>query len=274
MPTTTPLRVISSGGGVQSTALMVLAAQGRIDYDTLVFANVGDDSEAPATMRYLVGHGRPYAEAHGLTFVETRRLDRHGAPFATVREHVMSDRRSLVIPVRMANGSPGNRQCTPEWKIKVVTKWCIAHGATIENPAHVAVGFSTDEWARANRRTDSGVEVVEYPLLDLGLSRDDCAALIADAGLPVPPKSACSFCPFRLPSDFVRMAREDPDEFQRVAELEDRANEKRAAMGKDNVWLTRFARPLREVVALAGAQQVLALYDEDEGYRCGDVCDT
>lgn len=273
MPTT-QLRVVSFGGGVQSTALLVLAAQGRIDHDTFVFANVGDDSEAPATLRYLAEHARPYAETHGLRLVETRRLDRHGDPFPTVREHVMSDRRSLVIPVRMANGSPGNRKCTPFWKIKVVTRWCVENGATEASPARVAIGFSTDEWTRATRRTDSGVEVIEHPLLDLGMSRTDCAEVIASAGLPVPPKSACSFCPFRLPSDFVTMARDDPAEFTRVAELEDRANEKRAAMGKDKVWLTRFARPLREVVELAGAQQTLALYDEDEGHRCGDVCDT
>jgi hypothetical protein len=38
-------RVVSYGGGVQSNALLVLAAQGRIDYRTFLFANVGDDSE-------------------------------------------------------------------------------------------------------------------------------------------------------------------------------------------------------------------------------------
>jgi hypothetical protein len=39
------LRVISYGGGVQSTALLVLAAQGRIDFGVFLFANVGDDSD-------------------------------------------------------------------------------------------------------------------------------------------------------------------------------------------------------------------------------------
>src|ERR671910_1536926 len=38
-------RVVSYGGGVQSNALLELAAQGRIDYRTFLFANVGDDSE-------------------------------------------------------------------------------------------------------------------------------------------------------------------------------------------------------------------------------------
>ncbi len=34
--------VFSCGGGVQSTACLVLAAQGKIPYQTFIFANVGD----------------------------------------------------------------------------------------------------------------------------------------------------------------------------------------------------------------------------------------
>ncbi len=54
-------RIVSYGGGVQSTALMVLAARGRIDFRTFVFANVGDDSEHPATLAYIAGHAAPFA---------------------------------------------------------------------------------------------------------------------------------------------------------------------------------------------------------------------
>lgn len=41
------LRVFSFGGGVQSTAALVLAAQGEIDFTAFIFANVGADSEHP-----------------------------------------------------------------------------------------------------------------------------------------------------------------------------------------------------------------------------------
>ena len=47
------LRVVSYGGGVQSTALLVLAAQGRVDFRVFLMANTGDDSEHPATLRYV-----------------------------------------------------------------------------------------------------------------------------------------------------------------------------------------------------------------------------
>jgi hypothetical protein len=41
------------------------------------------------------------------------------------------------------------------------------------------------------------------------------------------------------------------------------------------VYLTRFGKPLRSIF---GDRQQLSLlapgWEEDEGYRCGDVCDT
>lgn len=53
------LRTISYGGGVQSTALGVLATQGKLDdimggpIDAMLYSNVGDDSEHPATNEYV-----------------------------------------------------------------------------------------------------------------------------------------------------------------------------------------------------------------------------
>jgi hypothetical protein len=44
-----PITVISYGGGVQSTALLVLAIQRQLGpVDAALFANVGDDSEDPS----------------------------------------------------------------------------------------------------------------------------------------------------------------------------------------------------------------------------------
>lgn len=84
--TNQPIKAFSFGGGVQSTAALVLAAQGRIDYRTFLFANVGSDSELPATLRYVRDFAIPFAEAHGLSIVELfraaqcvpRPVGRHG----------------------------------------------------------------------------------------------------------------------------------------------------------------------------------------------------
>ena len=73
-----PLRVIAYGAGVQSTSLLVLAAQRQVDFPVFLFANVGDDSEHPATLQYLRCVAMPYAAAHGIVIREPRRLRRDG----------------------------------------------------------------------------------------------------------------------------------------------------------------------------------------------------
>ena len=48
------MRVISYGGGVQSPALLVMAARGELGkVDAALFCNVGDDSEHPETLEYV-----------------------------------------------------------------------------------------------------------------------------------------------------------------------------------------------------------------------------
>lgn len=273
------VRAVSYGGGVQSTALLVLAAEGVIDFPLFVFSNVGDDAENPATMDYLAEHARPYAEAHGIDLVEVQRRHHRTGEKRSLLADVTGPGRSIIIPVRMANGAPGRRRCTPDYKLRVVARYLRdAHGATAGAPATVAVGFSTDEWERASTSRAEAWEEKVFPLLDLGHDRTACANLIARAGLPVPPKSACWFCPFHKPSEWARMAREEPETFAASVRLERQLIDKRAALGKDPAYFTRFGRPLDQAIGPMlnqGAFDFAELdTDEDEQYRCGDVCDT
>jgi hypothetical protein len=133
----------------------------------------------------------------------------------------------------------------------VIDRWLREHGATAETPATTAIGISVDEIERASRGRDGKRSRRAYPLLDLGLDRAACQALIARAGLPVPGRSACFFCPFHRPQAFAEMRRDRPALFDRAVQLERLLNERRLALGKDPVWLTRFNRPLDEAIAVA-----------------------
>ncbi len=239
-------RYFSFGGGVQSMAAMVLTAQGKLHYDQFLFANVGEDSENPATLIYLENYAKPYAEDHDVDLVELHHL-RKGAP-ETLLGRIQRNERSLPLPVRMSNGAPGRRSCTTDFKIKVIARYQKRGGASKKAPAVCGLGISTDEWQRA--RTDSGIawQVLEYPLLDLRLNRRDCVRIIEDAGLPVPPKSACWFCPFHSRGEWIRMKREEPEQFQKSVELERLLNSRRAKLGKDRVYLHASAQPLEQAV--------------------------
>jgi hypothetical protein len=264
------LRAFSSGGGVQSTAALILSAQRRIDYPVHLFANVGDDSEHPATLAYVRDVLKPYAAAHGIEFQELHRTRRDGTTETLYGRLTRPGSRSLPIPVRMDNGAPGTRLCTLDFKLRVIAKWHKAHGARPEHPSTTGIGFSTDELHRANKAQARDWEVVEYPLIDLGLSRAACQDLTRRAGLPPAPKSACWFCPMHRPSTWREMRRDEPELFQRAVELEAALNVRRGRLGRDQVYFTRFARPLDQ--AIGEAQP--ALFDADGwGASCDEgVC--
>lgn len=249
-----PIRLFSFGGGVQSTAVMVLQAErGLFDYDAFVFANVGEDSENPATLEFVNTHMKPYAAAHGLRFVELRKTT-YGKP-ETLLAYMDRTKRSIPIPARMGgNGAPGNRACTADFKIAVVDKWTKAEGYT---HATVGLGISLDEFHRARdtqwhdaqgKKKFGFTKKREYPLIQLRLRRADCQQIIAHAGLPTPPKSSCWFCPFHRPGEWIEMKREDPDLFQAAVELERRLWNKRELLGRDRLFLHPSLRPLDQAV--------------------------
>lgn len=261
----TLLRTFSYGGGVQSTAALVLAAQGHIDFRTFLFANVGHDSEHPGTIEYIEKHAAPFAAHHGIDLVELHRTPTRGVSAGrveTLYSRLMRDgSRSLPIPVRMSNGAPGTRSCTADFKIKVIGGWLKANGATATAKAIVGIGISLDEIQRVNARRAMPYEIPTYPLLDHEppLRRQDCERIIRNAGLPVPPKSSCWFCPFHTPQRWAEMRRDEPELFDRACHLENTLNDRRRVLGRDPVYLTRFNRPLVEAIPAAGA--MLPIFD-------------
>ena len=257
------LRVFSFGGGVQSTAALVLAATGRIDFPLFLFSNVGEDSENPDTLTYVTEVAAPYAAANGIELVELRRRRRDGSA-ETLLGQIDRQTSSTIIPVRMTNGAPGTRSCTRSFKVEVIAKETRRRGATVEDPAIVALGISVDEWQRANTNHRVKHQRVEYPLLDLGISRADCAGIIAGAGLPMPPRSACWFCPFHKLGYWVQLRQARPDLFARSVELEATLQSRR--VGKAGVFLTRYGRTLDVITP---DQPGLGLVDDDDACESG-----
>ncbi len=255
------MRTFSFGGGVQSTAVLILAAMGRVQYDSFLFANVGNDSENPATLEYVGTVAKPYAAAHGIELVELQRKRQKTGEMLTLYGNLLSSKSSINIPVYMGTGAPGNRNCTGDFKIDVIGRWQKQHGATKETPAVCGLGISMDEIQRA--RTESGIawQTLEYPLLDLRMNRRDCVKVIQDAGLPVPPKSSCWFCPFHRRDEWMQLKRNTPELFDKAVALENTLNERRAMLGKDNIYLHSSLVPLVNAV---GDQMVFNFEEVDD----------
>lgn len=232
--------------GVQSTAALVLAARGEIDFPVFLFSNVGDDSELPESLRYYREVHEPFGRAHGLEMVELRRTRRDGS-VETLRSRLDAGRRA--IPVRRSkDGPPMSRSCTADFKIGVLGKEMKRRGASKDSPATVGLGITVDEIERAKPGIDprSPFQRRTYPLLDLGLHRRDCVKIIEDAGLPVPPKSACFFCPFHDREAWRDLKRRTPDLFDEACRIE--AHLSASSSDGRPVFLTRHGVPLAETL--------------------------
>ena len=256
------MRIISYGGGVQSTAMVIMAATRNPEFETAcggpidaaLFSNVGDDSEHPATLDYVRNVIQPWAAQHDFPVEILEKVRRDGRKETLLQHLSRPESRSVPIPVRMSNGAPGRRRCTVDYKIKVIHKWLKANGASKDNVATVAIGISTDEFQRIGRADDAPFERRIYPLIALDMARSDCYNVPAQHDLPAPGKSSCYFCPFHRPSTWAEMRRDEPELFWKSVEIETMLNDRGKKLEKDNVWLTRFNKPLDEAIGEAQTQ--------------------
>jgi hypothetical protein len=271
------MRVFSFGGGVQSVAALVLAAHGEMEVDAFVFANVGEDSENPDTLRYIDEIAKPFAQRHKLQTVEVRKRRKDGVAETLYQKLNRPQSKTLYIPVRIGSGGiPARRSCTNDFKIQPIASWCYRQGARKKNPATTMLGITIDEYQRM--RTDSGISYtrLEYPLVDRLLTRTSCMHIISMAGLPIPPKSSCWFCPYHSRAAWRELSIKHPDLFAKAVVLEEMLSKRaqvihahRANYQGENerVWFSSSLKPLVELEA--HTSQLLMFPDDTE-----DACES
>lgn len=270
---------VSFGGGVQSTAMAVLAAEGLLGKPVFIFANTGADSEDPRTLEYVAQHSRPYIERHGFEFVEV------AAEGETLYQATtnMETARGALIPMRGENGAPFSRQCTQSWKIVPIHREIkrrmdmqglrVREGSRkrIVRPWRQGIGFSLDEAHRMKVGRVVAFFEDYYPLIDLRLTRADCLAIIRRAGLPEPPQSACWFCPWKTRAKWVLLRKERPDLFAKAVELEATVQEKLQQRGLRSAWMSDHGAQHRMSLDEVIGDQA-AMFD-DEDFACsGNHC--
>lgn len=271
-------RILSLGAGVQSTTCLLLSALGELPkLDYAIFADTG--WEPSAVYRHLDEVERRIARPANIPILRVSS--------GNIRSDALDPgHRFASMPLYILNrdGSPGmtRRQCTGEYKIKPIKREVrrmlgYPHPARVPRGVYVEqwIGISTDEFHRAK---DSDVKYTRhtFPLIDLGLSRQDCLKLLAEHGWGSTPKSACLGCPFHGNAQWRQIRDGSPDEWQDVVEFDAairagnaRANsEGRPLLGQ--AYLHRSRLPLDQApidrlsrTELAALQSQLPL-DEDE----------
>lgn len=197
------LTLLSLGAGVQSTALLMLAADGVFPHlDAAIFSDTGWEPEN--VYKHLDKVEAEVANPAGIPIY--RVAAGHIRDDALNPEHRFA---SMPLFVRNLDGKAGmaRRQCTSEYKVRPIKEQVrLFLGAKPKpngrpgkvprgNRATQWIGISTDEFHRAK---DSDVSYIkhEFPLLKIGWSRRDCIEYLTAKGWGSTPKSACVGCPF------------------------------------------------------------------------------
>lgn len=225
MRTTPAPRVLSYGAGLDSFALLVEALRRGDRPDVVAFVDVADPAhedpgEWPSTYRHLAEVVQPLCDREGIAF-EIIDADRYPVRDARSLFAWLEARRQIPV-------AGPHRICTTVAKVERFEAWMHDRwpGAEVE----VWLGFEAGEEARAAKDPNAGrprarragrtTRRNRFPLIEWNLCRCRCEALVRAAGYPVPRKSACVFCPYATRGDFQALARELPETFARVAELE------------------------------------------------------
>jgi len=209
-PTRPVLRVISLGGGVQSTTLALMAARGDIGPmpDAAIFADTGAEPKSVYTHLGRLEGQLPFP-LYRVTAGNLR-----DEILAAMNGQCRMDARP---PFFTLSGGMLHRQCTQDYKILPIMKkireliGLKKHQRGPKAPVvEQWIGISIDE---VIRRKPSRISYIEnrWPLVEIGMSRAKCLEWCEQRQYPRPPKSACTFCPFHDNRQWRQLRDLDPE---------------------------------------------------------------
>jgi hypothetical protein len=250
-----PLRVVALGWGAQSFGLAVMSAVGDLPMvDAAIFADTTYESKG--TYAYIAKH-RQWLADRGVNYVEVvdpsvgDPVDQWGAVFIPA----FTKHRDSHEPA-----GPLRRQCTGRWKIDPIRRWCQEHRAKGQ-PVELYLGITLDE---VGRMKPSRVKYITnvYPFIERGMERYQVVQYLEKAGVEIPPRSACVFCPYRSRSA-MKAVMADPEDRAVAVKMDDAIREKRRG------YLSYVRRELEPLDEMDFDEGQLDMFGEEcEGY-CG-----
>lgn len=248
-----PYCVFSFGGGVQSSAiyLMLMHEPGRLLEamgelpDKVYFADTG--AETKATYKCLEHMQKTCSGSFQIETVNN----------GNILESAFADSGlyKACYPFFIKNGITGKvgmaqRMCTSNYKIRAIQKatrqaFNLKGMPLRDNFISMWLGISIDEIDRARDSRDKWI-VNRYPLIELGLTRQDCLDYCARYDW-IPTKSRCYFCPYQSDANWLELKQTSPDEFDAACKEDERVRSRFLHDGS-KAYLHQSCVPLRDVV--------------------------
>ena len=271
------IRILSLGAGVQSSAVLLMAIHGEIKpIEHCIFSDTGWE---PKHVYSYLEKLKPLIKKSGIQF---HRVQSHSKnTTGSIKEDALKNDRFAAIPFHTLNvdgkRSIMRRQCTSEYKIlpverrireimglKYKQRYARKYGIV-----HQLMGISTDEVQRAKDNYKPYI-FTKFPLLDLGMSRQDCLNWMADKGYELPKRSACIGCPYHDNSEWLNLKENHYDEFMEAVDFEKKMQVKLETKFDGKVFLHPSCEPL-ETVDFASRMQTKqpSLFDNECEGMCG-----
>ena len=213
-------RYLSLGAGVQSSTVALMIAHGEIPMvDAAIFADTQWEPRAVYEWLDWLEQQLPFP-VHRVTAGNIRadilaKQNTTGGTFSAVPWHI-----------RLPDGTKtiGRRQCTREYKLQPLLREkrrLLGYPPRARIPigsCETVIGISTDEASRAKDSRERWNRNV-FPLLELGLSRQQCLGWMQRHGYPQPPKSSCIGCPVHSAQEW-RHIKADPEAWADAVEVD------------------------------------------------------
>ena len=251
------IRVLSLGGGVQSTVLAMRA--GRGDFGPIPDAAVHADtqSDPPETMAMVewLTETLPFP-VHIVTGGSVI------GDIATGTTRKSGGRQHTAIPVFLSfpdgGSSMGPRHCTSIYKIdpirQFVRREMLGLAYRQVAPADAVEQWMGISWDESHRVRDSRAHWMtnRYPLVDAKITRQDCLDwwnINAPSDAPPLVRSSCICCPFHGPDEWLKLTDDQ------LAEVETAETSMQAvwANKRSTPWLHRRRIPIREALVKEAA---------------------
>jgi hypothetical protein len=231
---------VAYGLGVDSTAMLIEFARRGIRPDLILFADTG--GEKPETYQYLQVI-RPFLAKVGFPDVLVVRYQPKWAAYQTLEGQCLH---TGTLPSLAYGGKSCSLKYKKEPQDKFVRGWqparaCWAKGGKVVK----ALGYDAGPADSRRTRYEEDEEYrYWYPLVRWGFDRQRCQEIILRAGLPVPIKSACFYCPASKKPEIVWLQEHHPDLLERALAIERNAQAKLTSvkgLGRSFSWQAYLA---------------------------------
>lgn len=217
--------VVSYGGGVNSIAVLVRLHQLGIVPTAIVMADPG--SERRGTEDYRDRVLPPWLTSVGFPLVTVINRVEEGQHVArawrleTLEAECLRTESLPSVAYGWKKCSAKYKGDTQRWWVKR-QPWAQEEWAAGRRLVKV-IGYDADEGRRVKVAFQNEWENDRfspwYPLVEAGWDRERCEEEIARVGLPVPPKSACTFCPNNRLQEWIDLREQEPEAFARAVHL-------------------------------------------------------